>query len=737
MSEADKFGLSEANGTGVSEAEEIVVSEADRKDADFRVDAWLEAFRHVAQHYRIPVSAQNARIAGLWATDKGDEERIRNLARGTGLRVRIAAVDGFAMTSGRLPVIAQLASGDLAVITAISLENDAAVIVTGEGGLPNALSLDEVVRQAVRFVIARPSRAAPDARVDTYIRPYQEHWLRRTLLKDARSYTHVALASLITNLLGLGTVLFSMQVYDRVVPAESYPTLYVLFIGVMLAIVFDFILRRLRMSIIDVLGKRADLRVSDQVFGHAIRVRNRDRPASTGTFIAQLRDLEQVRELLTSTTVAALVDLPFFFLFLVIFWFIAGSLMLVPLAGLFLLIVPGVLAQSRLRSYATEAMRESSLRNAMLVEAVQRLGDIKTLQAESRFQQQWNHFNAVAGEAQLKLRGLTNGLTVWTQNVQNIAYAAVIFFGAPMVMNGDMTTGALVAASILGSRMMAPLSQITQVLSRFQQAKVGMKSIDQIMALPVDNPDDEHRIQVPSIAGNFALRSAVFRYGDANSAPALSVNDLQIAAGEKVALLGRNGAGKSTLLQGLSGLLHPASGEVLLDDLALHQIDPGDVRRDVGLLTQNSRLFHGTLRDNLMLGAPQASTDELVEVLTMVGADEFIRRTQAGLEYVVQEGGEGLSGGQIQSLLLARLLIRQPSVVLLDEPTASMDDATERQFIDRFKTWSANRTVVIATHRLRVLDLVDRVIVIHNGLVTLDQSKEEALRTMQGKGRAA
>lgn len=704
---------------------------------EFRADAWLEALRHVAQHYRIPVSVENARLASQWEGEKRDDERIRTLARATGLRVRLVDDSAFSVTSGRLPVIAQLASGELAVVTAISLENDAAVIVTGEGGLPNALPLEEVLKQAVRFAIARPSRAVPDARVDLYIRPYQEHWLRRTLMKDGRSYIHVIIASLITNLLGLGTVLFSMQVYDRVVPAESYPTLYVLFIGVMLAILFDFLLRRLRMSIIDVLGKRADLRVSDQVFGHAIRVRNRDRPSSTGSFIAQLRDLEQVRELLTSTTVSALADLPFFLLFLMIFWFIAGWLLLVPLAGLILLILPGLLAQPKLRSYASESMRESSLRNAMLVEAIQRLSDIKSLQAESRFQQQWNHFNSVAGEAQLKLRGLTNGLTVWTQNVQNIAYAGVIFFGAPLVMAGDMTTGALVAASILGSRMMAPMSQITQVLSRLQQAKVGIKSIDQIMALPVDNPDDEHRIQVPAVAGNFALHSAVFRYGDENSPPALNIADLKIRAGEKVALLGRNGAGKSTLLQGLSGMLHPFSGEVLLDDLALHQIDPGDVRRDVGLLTQSSRLFHGTLRDNLVMGAPQASSEEIVDALRMVGADEFIRRTQAGLEYMVQEGGEGLSGGQVQALLLARLLIRQPSVVLLDEPTASMDDATERLFIERFKAWSASRTVVVATHRLRVLDLVDRIIVIHNGQVTLDESKEAALRIMQGAPQGA
>ena len=703
----------------------------------FRIEPWVEAFHLVSQHYRLAVSTQSVKLTSLWQEGSGETDRIRTLARGAGLRVRFAAPEDLSLTSWRLPVIAQLRSGELAVITAIGAGDEVSAVVTGEGGLANATTLDDLLRDTIRFVIPRPARAIPDARVDTYIRPYEEHWLRRILFKDARSYGNVLIASLITNILTLATVLFSMQVYDRVVPAQSMPTLYVLFIGVLLAVGFDFMLRRLRMRIIDVLGKRADLRMSDQVFGRALRVRNQDRPSSTGTFISQLRDLEQVRELLTSTTVSAIADIPFFLLFLAIFWFIAGNLALVPLLALVLLILPGLLAQRRLRAYANEAMRESSLRSAMLVEAVQGIEDIKSLQAENRFQQQWNHFNAVTGEAQLKLRGLTNSLTVWTQNVQNGVYATTVFVGAPMVMAGDMTTGALVAASILGSRMMAPMAQLTQVLSRFQQAKVGMKGLDQIMALPVDNPDDEHRIHVPALHGRYTLRATDFRYGDATSPPALSIRELKIEAGEKIAILGRNGAGKSTLLQGLSGQLYPVAGEILLDDLALHQIDPADVRRDLGLLTQSSRLFHGTIRDNLTLGAPQASNEEIMSVLAMVGADDFVRRLRTGLEHVILEGGIGLSGGQLQSLLAARLLIRQPAIVLLDEPTASMDEASEREFIQRFKVWSKSRTVVIATHRMRALDLVDRIIFIENGKVVLDDTKESALRTMQGKGKAA
>lgn len=702
----------------------------------FGAERWVEAFGLIASHYRLPGRAEDSKLASLWRMGDDDAERIRIVARGAGLRVRFLVPAETKFGVERLPMIVELADGGLAAVTAIDAADNASIVIMGEGGLENSIPAAVLLASAVRCVVARPARSAKDARVDAYIRPFEDHWLRGIVFKDARSYSHILIASLAANTLALAGVLFSMQVYDRVIPAESFPTLYILFAGVVLAIGFDFLFRRLRMRIIDILGKRADMRMSDRVFGHALRVRNRDRPTSTGAFIAQLRDLEQVRELLTSTTVAAMADIPFFLLFLVLLWFIAGPLVFVPLAALVLLLVPGLLAQRRLRAYANESMRESSLRNAMLVEAVQGLEDIKVLQAEHRFQQQWNHYNAAAAEAQLKLRGLTNSLTVWTHNVQNGVYAATIFVGAPLVMAGDITTGVLVASSILGSRMIAPIAQLSQILNRLQQARVGIKSLDQIMALPVDNPDDEHRIQMPAIAGGLTLRSAVFRYADPNSPPALSVNELRIEPGEKVAVLGRNGAGKSTLLQGCSGLLHPVSGEVLLDGLALHQIDPADVRRDVGLLSQGSRLFYGTIRENLTLGRPQASFQEIVQAINMVGADEFIQRSRSGLEQVILEGGIGLSGGQVQALLLARLLIREPQVVLLDEPTAAMDEATERLFLDRFKHWSRDRTVVIATHRMRVLDLVDRIIVIHNGGVALDEPKAVALRTMQARGKA-
>ncbi|EKJ93209.1 type I secretion system ATPase [Bradyrhizobium lupini HPC(L)] len=702
-------------------------------DADGeKFDRWSEAFQYVARHYGVPISPGGVRQLAQALKAIETDDCLGRLANKLGLQIKRAAPAPGLLTSWRLPAIVRLSDGSVGVVTGLSARKDASVVLSGEGGVATILPLNALLVQTDFIVLARPQRATVDERVDGYIAPYREHWFRAIAFRDIGAYGHVMLASLVANLLALAGVMFSMQVYDRVVPAKSFNTLYVLFVGVVLALVFDFIMRRLRTRIIDIVGKRTDMRISDLVFGHALRVKNQERPTSTGTFIAQLRDLEQVRELLTSTTVAAVADLPFFILFLVIFWLVGGPLVLIPVAALLLLVLPGIVVQRSLRAAASEAMREASLRNAMLVEAVQGIEDIKTLQAEDHFQQRWNHYNAVSADGQLRLRAITNGLAAWSHTVQTGTFAVVVFIGAPIVMEGDMTTGSLVACSILGSRMMAPMAQLTQILGRFQQAKVGLKSIDAILRMPSDHPDDETRVSVPTLRGAYKIRGAAFHYGEGAGRPALAVGELSIAAGEKIAVLGKNGAGKSTLLLAMAGMVEPVAGELLIDDLALSQVDPADLRRNVGLLTQDSRLFHGTIRENVTLGALHAPEPLLLEALSMTGADDFVRKLPRGLDHPILEGGRGLSGGQKQALLLARLLVRDPAVVLLDEPTAAMDEATERQFIARFKSWGKEKTIVVATHRMRVLELVERIIVVENGQIVLDGSKEEVLNTLRG-----
>ena len=726
-------GATPANGNvppvmDEAQAAQLAAARRHKQAQERLIDGWLDAVLMVAAHYQIDTSRERLRVSAVWQGTGNIQETVRQMAQQAGLVLREVAPKLEELSPWRLPVVLQLRGGQVAVVTAIT-QQGLRLLFSGDQGTESTRSIAELQPELEAMAVLRPLQSAPDSRVDDYIQPVKPHWLRAIVFADVRPYFHILLASLVTNLMALGGILFSMQIYDRVVPSQSLPTLYVLFGGVLLSILFAWAMRSARMHITDMLGKRADLRISDRVFGHALRVRNSARPRATGTFVSQIRELEPVREMLTSTTVAAVADLPFFLLFCVIFWFIAGWLVWVPLAAFVLLLLPSLLAQKRLRNLAQASMREAALRNAMLVETVQGIEDIKLLQAEPRFQNQWNHFNAVNAQAGLKLRALLNSLNNWMQTVQGSAFAFVVFFGAPLVMSGEMSTGVLVASSILSSRMLAPLSSITGVLNRWQQAKMSSEGLDQLMQLPVDHADDGSRIHRPVVQGSYELSGAEFSYDGEN--PALRVKQLNIAAGERIAILGRNGAGKSTLLQALSGLLEPKAGKVLLDDATLTHIDPSDVRRDVALLTQNARLFYGTLRENLLLGAPHATDDELLKALQATGAWAFVRRLPLGLDYQVMEGGMGLSGGQRQSLLISRLLVRNPRVLLLDEPTASLDEVAEREVIGLLRNLAPGHTLVVATHRPAVLQAVDRIVVVDNGGVVLDGKRDAVLQRLR------
>jgi ATP-binding cassette, subfamily C, bacterial LapB len=689
--------------------------------------SWLDAMLFVARHYGIGASEESVRVSLAWERGAPLDTLLDHMARQLGLTLRLGEFSEAMLDPWRLPLVVEFDNGEVGVVRAADGRGQLGVLLGGDHGLETALSLEELRRRAKRAAVLRPNTAVPDARVDDYIKPYKANWFWAIALRDWRRYGDIMLASVFANVLALASMIFSMQIYDRVVPAQSEPTLWVLFGGVMLAVAFEFALRVSRTHISDVVGKRADLKVSDVVFGHALRVRTDARSKSTGSFIAQVREVEQVRELLTSTTISAVADLPFFLLFLVILWLVAGPLALVALAAVPLLVIPGLLIQKPLARMASEGMRESALRNALLVEAVEGIEDIKLMRAEPRFQNQWNHVNDVSAGISMRQRFLTSLLMTWTQEVQTIVYAVVLLAGCFLVMRGDMTTGALVGSSILASRMISPLAQLSGVFARWQQAKVARAGLDQLMQRPVDQADGARLVHAPALQGHYALGGVEFRYGKDDKSPALAVAQLKIQAGEKVALLGRMGAGKSTLLQLLAGLQSPQQGHVALDALDLSLIDPADLRRDMGLLTQNARLFHGSIRENVTMGMPLATDDQVFEAVAIAGALPFLQSRAEGLDELIHEGGLGLSGGQRQALLLARTLIRQPSIVLLDEPTAHFDEVTERQVIDLVGNWLGPRTLVVATHRMPVLQWVDRIVVIDGGRIVMDGPKDQVL----------
>lgn len=691
-------------------------------------EAWLDAMLAVARHYRLDYSQENVRVTLRWESHTDQALFLEDMARQLGMALIMTGFDASLLDPWRLPVVAQFSSGQIGVLSKMDGDGNISVAFSGDKGLETMIGATELSACIAQIAVLRPLKSIPDARVDDYIKPYKKDWFWSIALRDWKRYGDVMLTSMVANVLALAGMLFSMQVYDRVVPAQSIPTLWVLFGGVMLAILFEFIMRMVRVHISDVIGKRADLRISDRVFGRALRIKNSARSKSTGSFISQIRELESVRDLITSTTLSALSDLPFFLLFVFILWMIGGPLVFVVLLALPLLIIPGLLIQRPLAKLSNEGMRESAVRNATLVEAVESIEDIKLLRAEQRFQNQWNNSNDVAASVSMRQRFLTSLLMSWTQEVQSIVYAVVLLVGCYLVMSGDMTTGALVGTTILASRTIAPLAQISGVLSRWQQAKVARKGLDELMQRPLDTPENGKMVHKAVLRGDYQLKNAVFYYDEEEKIADLTIASLHIKPGEKIAVLGRNGAGKSTLLQLLSGMQMAQEGQVLLDNININQLDPADIRRDMALLNQNARLFFGSIRENLTMGMPNASDDDIHRALVLSGALAFVQKQKNGLNYTIMEGGNGLSGGQRQALLLARNLIMQPNILLLDEPTAWLDEITEQHIIEHLRHWIGNRTLVVATHRLAMLQLVDRIIVMDGGKIVLDGPKEEILK---------
>ncbi|MCK2152206.1 type I secretion system permease/ATPase [Citrobacter braakii] len=672
---------------------------------------WALAMTHIASHYRVACSPGAIQANAPWFAGKSRAMALSQLARQAGLSFHALDTATQALGQWRLPVVAELRDGQLMVIEHFNGEDALDVFIIAEEGQRNRLTVAELLPEIVSITALRPLSALKDSRVDRYISRFKPDWMRELVLQDIRPYLPVMVAAFLINVLSLAGIIFSMQVYDRVIPAQSYPTLYVLSTGVLVAVLFGFLLREARTHIMDLLGKRADMRISDRVFSHALRLRNSAVPRSTGSFISQLRELEQVREMITSSTLSTIVDLPFFFLFIVVLAFIAPPLAWIAPVSALLMILPGLLLQKKLAVLANQAAHESTLRNAVLVESVQGLEDIKLMQAENRFLQQWNSYIRITGESGLRTRKLTQGLIGWGMSVQSLVYAAIIMFGAPM----------------LGSRMIAPMANLCGVLARWQQVKAAKMGLDSIMQLPTETQYDEDRVHQEIFHGHYLFENAHFRYHSDDQRVPLRISRLEVMPGERVAILGRNGAGKSTLLQAMAGGVEIIQGDVRLDNLSLAQIDMADLRRNIGFLSQNARLFFGTLRENLTLGAPHASDAQIFEALEVSGAAAFVKQLAKGLAHPIMEGGNGLSGGQRQSILLARMLLRSPNIVLLDEPSASLDEHTEREFIQRLNQWLGNRTLIVATHRVPVLELVERVVVLKEGQLVMDAPKAQAL----------
>ena len=556
------------------------------------------------------------------------------------------------------------------------------------------------------------------------------HWFWSVFRTLKSYYLDSTLAAVLINLLALATSMFSMNVYDRVIPNAAVHSLWVLALGVTLAGVMEFGLRTLRGYLVDVAGKKADLLLSSRLFQQALNLRAQDRPASSGQFAGQLREFESVRDFVSSTTLVTLSDVPFVLVFLCVIAFLGGPLVWVPIVGAVLVFLAGWASQWPIRESIARYQYESAQKLGFMVETLERLEQIRAMGAEPRMQSRWERISATTARSAMTSRWVSAITLNFTQFVQQACNTTLIVWGVYLILEGRLTAGGLIGCTILAGRALGPLAQVAGLLTRYQHAAGAFKTLDRIMRLPGQYEAGRSYMGLQQSSGQLQLRRLQFSYPHTDRL-VLQIQDLSIPAGEHVALMGPVGSGKSTLLKLLAWLYPPTQGQVLLDGLDMAHISPADLRAQLAWVSQDAVLFRGSLRDNLLMAFPHVPDARLQHVLQLTGIQAWVATHPQGLDMPLGEGGAALSGGQRQMVALARALLANCPVVLLDEPTSAFDAAGEQRLLDQLQTELAGKTVVIATHRPGPLILVTRLVLLDDGHILADGPKEAVLQAVQ------
>lgn len=555
------------------------------------------------------------------------------------------------------------------------------------------------------------------------------HWLFGPLRDNAKIYGQTILAATIVNTLALISSFFIMTVYDRVLPNQAIESLIALTVGVLVAHVFDFTLKSLRGYFIDIAGQRLDASVGAAVFDNIMAMRLSARRGATGAVAGLIKEFENLRDFFSSATLVAVVDLPFIFLFIGTIWLVGGPLALIPLIGVLVAVVAGVVIQPLIMKRTQEAMAEGHLKHAVLIETLSGLETVKSVDAAGLMRGRWR--NGVMRQAKLSTVGrFLNQFAVNAAGfAQQMSQVGVVVIGVFMVGAGEMTAGALIASVILTGRAMAPLAQVASLLSRVNGALASYKSLDDLMASQSEVDPHREYLARPKLAGRIEFREVSFSY-PGQAARALDEVSFTVEPGQRVAILGKNGSGKSTIVRQITGVYEPTEGAVLVDDTDIRQINPSDLRANIGAVLQDVCLFSGSIKENIALGLDQVSDADILHAAKIAGVHDFVGASAGGYDQRLAERGEGLSGGQRQAIALARALASKPSVLLLDEPSSALDAQAEAALIARLDKATRGRTLLIVTHRMSMLRLVDRVIVLDRGRVVADGTRDQVIKAM-------
>ncbi|ASI91681.1 type I secretion system permease/ATPase [Vibrio mediterranei] len=636
------------------------------------------------------------------------------------------------------PVILLLKGGDACVLNSIDSDANEAEVITLESGMvPISVPLEDLREQFTGRYFLVKKQFRYDERSPEVLKTRDGHWFWGTLWESKRIYRDVLIASLLINIFAVAAPLFTRLVYDKVVPNLAFETLWVLAAGIFIVFGFDLVLKLMRSYFIDVAGKKSDILISSKLFSKVMGIRMESRPPSVGAFARHLQEFESIREFFTSATIASLIDLPFALLFLVLIWLMAGNLVIIPIIGVLILIIYSMLIQGPLRKTIEEGSRLASQKYANLIESLAGLETVKIFGAQSQYQYRWEEAVAHMANWNIKSKRITDGIQNTAGFVQQSSNIGMIILGVYLIAEGELTMGGLIAATMLSSRAIGPLVQLSLLSTRYNQAKSSMTIIEQVMAMPDEQEEGKRYIHRPIIHGKIELDRVTFHYPDS---PMASIRDLSltIEPGEKVAIIGRIGSGKTTLERLIMGLYQPTEGHVRIDETDIAQLHHVDVRRNIGCVPQDCALFYGSIRDNITLGRPLVDDRDVMDAANRAGVTVFTQQDPAGLERQVGEGGLLLSGGQRQAVAIARAFLARPPILIMDEPTSSMDNRSELHIKTQLKQLKESETLILITHKTSMLDVVDRVIVMEKGAIIADGPKVQVLSDLrQGKVRAA
>lgn len=709
---------------------------------DYKQDPLLSCLVLFTKLHNIPYSAE-ALIAGLpiekgfssvelFSLKGGSKSLFSRAAKRAGFLTKLVKKELADLSPLVLPCILMLQNRSAVILESFDETRTKAKIIhpdIGEG--ENWVDVSTLAQEYLGFAFLLKKEFMSQESRSQMLDHNGSSWFWGTLKRSKQIYIDVILASLVVNLFVLASPLFTMNVYDRVIPNNAVETLWVLSLGLFVVYMLDIVLKFVRSYFLEIAGKKGDVIMSSILFEKVMDLKMASRPKSVGAFASNLRDFDSIRNFFTSSTLSAIIDLPFALIFLITVYFIAGALVFVPIVLMLMILLYTFMVKKPLQQSIESTYMASAIKNGILIESLNALETIKTLSAGGLAQWRWEEASGEIANRGLKSKILSNSITTITSFLVQLDTVVVILIGVYMIKDVHLTMGGLIAAVILSSRAIAPMGQVAALISSFEQTRTAYNALDNIMKLPVERPSGKKFVRRERFSGRIEFQNVTFAYPDSNK-KALENVSFKINAGEKVGILGRNGSGKTTVEKLILGLYAPDSGSVLVDGIDINQIDPVDLRKNIGYVPQDVVLFNGTVRENIVYKAPYSDDETILKAAKMGAVDEFIDAHPLGFDMPVLERGDGISGGQRQSIAIARAFLVDVPIMLLDEPTNSLDNTSENRIKQALRESLKDKTTILVTHKMSLLDLVDRLIVIENGHVLLDGKKEDVIAKLNG-----